>query len=137
MAAEDATQEVFLRAYTKLRAFDQGRRFSTWLFAIASNYSLDQCKSPRHRLLYLDDIGFKPGAIPTTHNLPEMIFIEAEVATEVRDLVCNLTPDYRQPVFMRYWYDMPLQEIADHLDLTVNTVKGRLFRARKMLGQGL
>src|SRR5918997_410060 len=54
--AEDAAQEVFLRAYLKLATYDRERKFSTWLLSIASNYCMDVLRRRRATLLTLDDV---------------------------------------------------------------------------------
>src|SRR4030095_15833736 len=56
--AEDASQEIFLRAYTRLASFDRTRRFSTWLLSIASNYCIDRLRRRRFAWLTLDDVAF-------------------------------------------------------------------------------
>src|SRR5437764_1083768 len=56
--AEDAAQEIFLRAYIRLESFDRNRRFSTWLLSIASNYCIDQLRRRRFAWLTLDDVAF-------------------------------------------------------------------------------
>src|SRR5919202_6872667 len=56
--AEDAAQEVFLRAYLKLASYDRERRFSSWLLAIASNYCIDVLRRRRVGLVTLDDAEF-------------------------------------------------------------------------------
>src|ERR671932_474093 len=66
--AEDASQEIFLRAYTRLASFDRTRRFSTWLLSIASNYCIDRLRRRRFSWLTLDDAAF---AVPTKARGPE------------------------------------------------------------------
>lgn len=56
--AEDASQEIFLRAYTRLESFDRARRFSTWLLSIASNYCIDRLRRQRMSWLTLDDVAY-------------------------------------------------------------------------------
>src|SRR5215212_4654674 len=56
--AEDAAQEVFLRAYMKLASYDRARKFSTWLLAITSNYCIDLLRRRRGTQINLDDIEF-------------------------------------------------------------------------------
>ena len=55
MEAEDATQEVFLRAYAKLDSYDENHKFSSWLFSIASHYCIDKLRPQRHHLVSWDD----------------------------------------------------------------------------------
>jgi RNA polymerase sigma-70 factor (ECF subfamily) len=131
--AEDATQEVFLRAYAKLDTYDEQRQFSTWLFAIASHYCLDKLKSPRLPLVSWDSLSdFRADHNPAQ---PEKILLETETTQEVRALLETLKPDYRAAVVLKYWYTLSYQEIAQALDTTVSAIKSRLFYARKKMAQ--
>ncbi|MBN1993013.1 MAG: sigma-70 family RNA polymerase sigma factor [Anaerolineae bacterium] len=131
--AEDAAQEVFLRAYTKLDTYDDQRQFSTWLFAIASHYCLDRWKKRRFQLVAWDDLREYLSDRETTQ--PEKAVLEAEATQEVQDLLQLLQPDYRIVVILKYWHTMSYEEIAQTLDTTISTIKSKLFRARKMLAQ--
>jgi RNA polymerase sigma-70 factor (ECF subfamily) len=130
--AEDAAQETFIRAYTKLNTYQSDRKFSSWLFSIASHYCIDRIRQRRYQVVSWDDL-------PPWHSLaadepePE----EATLAREARDrlhaLLESLPPDYRAAIILRYWQDMPYEEIADSLNTSVSAIKSRLFRARQMM----
>lgn len=132
--AEDAAQEVFLRAYVKLDSCDDKRQFSTWLFSIASHYCLDKWRKRRTRLALWDDVVslyyFSQHTVQ-----PERAVLETEVTQEVHDLLKTLQPDYRLVVILKYWHTMSYQEIAQTLDTSVSAIKSKLFRARKMMAQ--
>jgi len=131
--AEDAAQEVFLRAYTKLDTYDERRQFSTWLFAIASHYCLDRLKSPRVPLISWDVLGDFYADRSTAQ--PEKTLLNAETTQEVRALLNALQPDYRAAVILKYWYTMPYKEIANILGTTVSAIKSRVFYARKKMAR--
>src|SRR5919197_2220064 len=73
--AEDASQEIFLRAYTRLASFDRERRFSTWLLSIGSNYCIDRLRRRRFAWLTLDDAVF---ALPSKERGPERTALDNE-----------------------------------------------------------
>src|SRR5919108_3211842 len=73
--AEDASQEIFLRAYTRLTSFDPTRRFSTWLLSIASNYCIDRLRRRRFAWLTLDDVAF---SLPSKERGPERVALDKE-----------------------------------------------------------
>src|SRR5436309_1056943 len=56
--AEDASQEIFIRAYTRLASFDRQRRFSTWLLSIGSNYCIDRLRRRRFAWMPLEDAAY-------------------------------------------------------------------------------
>lgn len=135
--AEDAAQEIFLRAYTKIDTFDQNRKFSTWLFTIASNYCIDHLKRRRVTLISWDNLAFglADNGYQDNGYQPELSLIKDEITAEIHGLVDTLPPDYRSAVILKYWYAMSLQDIADTLNSTVSAIKSKLFRARKMMAQ--
>src|ERR671939_1448126 len=79
--AEDASQEIFLRAYTRLASFDQSRRFSTWLLSIASNYCIDRLRRRRFAWLTLDDVAF---SMPSQEYGPEQRALQREQQDRVQ-----------------------------------------------------
>ena len=133
--AEDAAQEVFLRAYTKLDSYDEQRKFSSWLFSIASHYCLDQLKRPRRSLTPLDDLLAEYYLSSNPAIQPETILLGKEMVTEVRRLLDVLPPHYRAAVILKYWQSMPYQEIAHILDTTVASIKSNLFQARRKMAK--
>jgi len=132
--AEDAAQETFLRAYTKLDSYQPGRKFSSWLFAIASNYCIDRLRRRRHQTVSWDEL--PPWrVIPATETEPEDAALAHEAQDILHDLLDGLAPDYRAALVLRYWHELSYDEIAEALDTTVSAIKSRLFRAKQMLGQ--
>jgi RNA polymerase sigma-70 factor (ECF subfamily) len=128
--AEDVTQEVFLRAYLKLASYDRTRKFSTWLLAIASNYCIDLLRRRRGAQVNLDDIEF---VVESPDAGPEEIAVDNERAAALARAIAALPPAYRLVTVLRYYQDLPYEEIERVTDLPETTVKTRLFRARKML----
>jgi RNA polymerase sigma-70 factor (ECF subfamily) len=134
MAAEDAAQETFLRAYTHLPSYDADRSFSSWLLSIASHYCIDQLRQRHFRLLSLDDLTTEPDAADDLPE-PEEVVLDRETEQEVRALLQKLPGDYRAAVVLRYWYQFSYEEIAKALNTTVSAIKSRLFRARQMMAE--
>lgn len=131
--AEDAAQEIFLRAYNQLATYTPGRRFSTWILSIASHYAIDMLRR-RRPTTDLESIEFwKASDKPQ----PEESAITSETRDEVRDLLTKLPEKYRAVTILRYWQDMPYDEIAETTGLSIATVKTRLFRARELLAKEL
>jgi RNA polymerase sigma-70 factor (ECF subfamily) len=131
--AEDASQEVFLRAYNQLHTYQPGRRFSTWILSIASHYCIDLLRR-RRPTTDLDSIAFwKASDQPE----PEESAVTSENRDEVRELLRKLPEKYRTVTILRYWQDLSYEEIAETTGLSVATVKTRLFRARELLAKEL
>ena len=129
--AEEAAQEAFLRAYTRLSSYDSARPFKTWLFAIAHHYCIDRLRRRRLVWLSLDD---EPApdtvAWRSPASTPEATAMRHERDNEIQALLASLPPKDRSAVVMRYWYDLSYEEIAAATATTVSAVKSRLHRAR-------
>lgn len=130
--AEDAAQEAFLRAYSCLGQYNPEMKFSTWLFSIANHHCIDRLRKRRTTQISIDDN-------PVLQNLegdelrPEPHALQQEVRVEVQTMLDRLAPEYRTPLVLRYWEEMSYEEIAETMNVTVATVKSRLFRARQQL----
>ncbi len=128
--AEDATQEVFLRAYLKLASYDRSRRFSTWLLAITSNYCIDVIRRRRAPVVTLEDMEF---VLATDVAGPEESAVRHEQEENIARAVGSLSPGYRLPMILRYYYDLPYDEIERITGLSEPTIKTRLHRGRRMV----
>lgn len=128
--AEDAAQEIFLRAYTKLGSYDRARKFSTWLLSIASNYCIDMLRRRRGTQVDIEEIAF---ALPSDAPGPERSAINQEQREAVARAIKQLPDTYRLITVLRYYHDLSYEEIERITGLSEATVKTRLFRARRQL----
>ena len=130
LEAEDAAQEAFIRAYTRLHTYDPSRKFSSWLLAITSHYCIDVLRKRRIKTLPLDELPPLVDLSMPQATQPEQVVVRRQAATAVQNLLNLLPRAYRTPVILRYWYDMSYREIAETMGLNEGTVKTRLYRAR-------
>ncbi len=130
--AEDASQETFLRLYTRLATYDTQRKFSSWILSIASHYCIDRLRRRKHTPVSLDDI-VSWRWLPSRDAAPEEQTLKEEKKDEIRRLLDELPPHYRAVMVLRYWHEMSYDEIASTLGTTQSTIKSRLHRARKMM----
>jgi RNA polymerase sigma-70 factor (ECF subfamily) len=141
--AEDAAQEAFVRAYTRLSTYQTERSFRTWLLSIAAHYCIDQLRGGAARRLNWLSIEQEEAPFPEGKALtspspgPEDSLIRSEREQAIHHLLASLSPDYRLPIVLRYWYDFSYEEIAEATGSTVSAVKSRLFRARGQLAERL
>ena len=134
--AEQAAQEAFIRAWTRLDSYNPAHKFSTWLLSITSNYCIDLLRKRRTQLLSLDGpLPAHPALMSERSSGPEAQAAIGEQQEIVQELLQSLPDDYRQTVVLRYWYDMSYDEIAEVMDTTVSAIKSRLFRARRQLAE--
>ena len=134
--AEEAAQEAFIRAYTRLDSYDPAHKFSTWMLSITSNYCIDLIRKRRALLLSIDEpLPPHPALMSDNSKGPEAQVVMNEQQSMVQALLQELPEDYRQTVVLRYWYDLSYDEIAEMMDTTVSAIKSRLFRARRLLAE--
>lgn len=131
--AEDAAQEVFVRAWNQLHTFQQDRRFSTWLLSIASHLCIDLLRR-RRPSAPLDDVALY---VPSDEPQPEELAMRAEQRDMVKNLLNTLPDKYRSVTVLRYYNDLSYDEIARMTGLTESAVKTQLHRARRMLAEQL
>lgn len=134
--AEEAAQEAFIRAYTRLHTYNPKHKFSTWMLSITSNYCIDLIRKRRALLLSIDEpLPPHPALMSEKSAGPESQLVMNEQQEMVQALLQELPEDYREAVVLRYWYELSYDEIATTMDTTVSAVKSRLFRARKQLAE--
>jgi RNA polymerase sigma-70 factor (ECF subfamily) len=102
--AEEAAQEAFIRAYTRLDSYDPQHKFSTWMLSITSNYCIDLLRKRRALLLSLDQpLPPHPALMSDRADGPEAQTVASEREAMVQALLAELQDDYRQAVVLRYW----------------------------------
>ncbi len=140
--AEDLVQESFLRAYLSLATYNDAYRFSTWLFRIATNLTLNRLKAEQ-RVVSLEALRARPDSAPLEledgHEdcRPERRAEQAELSQAVQECLESLPEAYRSVLALRYIADLSYEEIADCTGLPLNTVRSRLHRGRERLGECL
>lgn len=135
--AEDAAQETFLRAYTKLATYQPDRKFVNWLLSIASHYCID-CLRRRSRAPNVSlDGPLPPQWMASNGPQPDQVASRKQERDRIRESLDSLPADYRAAVILRYWYDMSYEEIASVMRTTESAIKSRLHRARQMLARQL
>ncbi|MFQ5854371.1 MAG: RNA polymerase sigma factor [Anaerolineae bacterium] len=139
--AEDIVQETFLRVYRALPNSRLDLPFRPWLFRIAVNLCRDWTKKRRpapFSALEVGRDGISPyEEIPDDAPLPLDQIEAEEMKSLLAQAVAELPDPYRLAVTLRYTEGLSYQEIADALDIPLNTVRTHLFRARRLLRQTL
>ncbi|GGG26648.1 ECF RNA polymerase sigma factor SigW [Lysinibacillus alkalisoli] len=140
--AEDITQEAFVRAYTNLHTFDQNRKFSTWIYRIATNLCIDRIRKKKPDY-YLDaEVAGTEGLnmysqIAASEPLPVQQVEEMELQERIQYEISRLSDKYRTIIVLKYIEELSLQEISEIVDMPVGTVKTRLHRGREALRKQL
>jgi len=130
--AEDATQETFLRVYTRFDTYDSSRKFASWILSIASHHCVDRLRRRRENTPSMEEI-MAWRWVPDERPRPEERVVARESSHEMRRVLDVLPSQYRLVIVLRYWYDMSYEEIADVTESTTSAVKSRLHRARQVV----
>ncbi|MBO5691679.1 MAG: sigma-70 family RNA polymerase sigma factor [Spirochaetaceae bacterium] len=129
---EDFVQDVFIKAYTKLRDFRGESRFSTWLFRIAYTTAVNSIKRRKEYLPLADE-----NLLWDRDYTPEELQIRRLTIETVRDSIKELPQRFALCLDMYFFYDMAYGEICEVTGLPLNTVKSHIFRAKKLLKEKL
>ena len=138
--ARDATQDVFLKAFQHIDRFQGRSKFSTWLTSIAINTGTELLRQrrPTESLDGADDEqDFRPRQIQSWVDNPEQLLAKTQVNDLVRRGVLRLPEIYRVAVLMRDINQLPTEEAAAALGLSIPALKARVLRGRLMLRESL
>jgi RNA polymerase sigma-70 factor (ECF subfamily) len=135
---EDVAQQVFVKAYFSLRRFDQRAAFSTWLYKITVNECWDLLRKKKVRpLVYESDLSEEQaGQFSAAERLQsgaQDVSDKLEAQQQVENLLQGLDERDRMMLILKEVEGFAIDEIAEILDLNANTVKVRLFRARRRI----
>jgi RNA polymerase sigma-70 factor (ECF subfamily) len=134
---EDLVQEVFIRVHRHLHRFDQTKKFSTWIYTIASNLAKNELRNRSRNPLVLfqtirkdQDGDQRPLQFEDTHSRPDDLFRKRHLRELVGWAVAQLPEHHRIVFVLRELEGKTYEEIAEITDCNLGTVKSRLNRAR-------
>jgi RNA polymerase sigma-70 factor (ECF subfamily) len=135
---EDLTQEAFVKAFQSLKYFNQQYAFSTWLYKIATNNTIDYIRKKKLETFSIDkpiaseesDFSFE---LPDSTYEPDKEIIRLQKSTAIQQAIAKLPEKYRRVIIMRHSEERDYAEIAKILKLPIGTVKAHIFRARELL----
>lgn len=134
---EDLVQEAFMKAFNNLNSYNTNYAFSTWLYRITTNHTIDYLRKKKLKTTSINEpVKTREGEMEiqisddaeTDRNI-----IRKERKQIIHNAINDLPKKYRRVIEMRHLQELSYQEIADQLDLPLGTVKAHIFRAREML----
>lgn len=127
--AEDIIQNAFIKAFINLKGFNTNKKFSSWIYRIVHNESINEIRRNK-KLIALEDV--PAHLLKDNTNVEEAI--DAKIQTEaVRSHIQQLPLSYRSVVALFYLEEKSYEEISDILRIPIGTVGTRLNRGKKML----
>ena len=139
---EDLVQEAFVKAFDCLKSYNRDYAFSTWIYRIATNNSIDYLRKKKLNTLSIDEpVPGKDGDMKmeltdeTLHTDREIIRKQRKAL--IREAIENLPEKYRVVIRMRHMEEFSYEEISEELNLPLGTIKAHIFRARELLNKSL
>jgi RNA polymerase sigma-70 factor (ECF subfamily) len=144
--AEDLAQETFVRTLNNLKRYDPSYKFSSWLFKIGYNLTIDHL---RKKELDVVSVEGAPDAITadqqaatritlqTKDERPDELLEARSIGSEIEAAIDRLRPEYRTAILLRHVEGYAYDEIAEVMDVPLGTVKTYIHRARNELKQTL
>ncbi len=133
--AEDISQEVFISCYKNLETFQNRATYKTWLYRITVNKCKDYFRSWSFRNLQYQNL--IRSVFNHREKSVESNIVEKENQERIFETVLSLPIKFREVVILHYYEDLSINEMSELLAVNSNTVKTRLYRARKLLGSNL
>jgi RNA polymerase sigma factor (sigma-70 family) len=139
---EDLTQETFVKAFASLGSFNREFAFSTWLYKIATNSSIDYIRKKKlqttsiNKPISHEDSDYTLELPDSTYE-PDKFIIQRQKSKVIAEAIEKLPPKYRQVIILRHNEERDYAEIAKILKIPIGTVKAHIFRARELLYKAL
>jgi len=142
--AEDLAQEAFVRAFRALPSYNPQHRFSSWIFRVAHNLTIDHLRKKQLDTVSLDAprAGGRSDALPalqvaTPGASPEEETLQRELGSQIETAIDALRPEYRAAILLRHVEGRSYEEVAEILELPLGTVKTYIHRGRLELRERL
>jgi RNA polymerase sigma-70 factor, ECF subfamily len=130
-AAEDTVSEVFIDVWRQAERFEGRSQVTTWLLAIARNKALSMLRRRSNEELDDEVAEF----IEDPSDNPEAAMFKSQRASVLQDCLTQLSPAHREIVDLVYYHEKSVEEVAEIISVPANTVKTRMFYARKRIGE--
>jgi len=135
--AEDITIQTFSKAFDKIHTYNPDYEFKTWLIAISKNIHIDLLRKQKSRISNTTDASNEDNFYDVIDESPspeDKLITEQNLAKLLRDIK-KLKPHYQKVINLRYFHELSYNEISTQLGESINNVKVKLLRAKKLLAE--
>lgn len=133
--AEDLTQDIFVKCYKSLHTYKGNSNLKTWLWRIAINHCKDYLKSWYNKKVIVTEDDFT--YMESQKESVEQIVIQSAEDSRLASALMNLPIKYREVIYLFYYEELSIKEIAIVIDVKENTIKTRMKKAKELLKKGL
>jgi RNA polymerase sigma-70 factor (ECF subfamily) len=134
--ADDLTQETFDKAFQNLDKYDEQHAFSTWLYKIAENCTIDFVRKRKLNSIHIssdEETSMNESVLYSRTPNPEENMIQQQEELKLMQYIESMKPKYRKLIELRYIKEYAYSEIAEELNIPMGTVKTQLLRAKNRL----
>jgi RNA polymerase sigma-70 factor, ECF subfamily len=144
--AEDLAQETFVKVFNNIERYDPRYKFSSWIFKIASNLSIDAMRKKELSTVSIDgsrnastseEVEATRITVASRDENPEELLEARQLGEEIERAIGMLRADYRTAILLRHVEGRPYEEIAEIMEIPLGTVKTYIHRARAELRETL
>ncbi|MDR1340674.1 MAG: sigma-70 family RNA polymerase sigma factor [Prevotellaceae bacterium] len=140
--ADDLTLESFDKAFQNLDSYDEQYAFSTWLYKIAKNCTIDFVRKRKLNTLHInygsdEESSINENTLYSGTPNPEENMIQQQEELRLMKYIESMKPKYRTVIELRYIKEYAYEEISEELNIPIGTVKAQLFRAKNILAEML
>jgi RNA polymerase sigma-70 factor (ECF subfamily) len=138
--ADDLTQETFDKAFQSLNKYDNQYAFSTWLYKIAKNCTIDFVRKRKLNSLHInydsdEESSINENTLYSETLNPEENMIQQQEELQLMKYIESMKPKYRKLIELRFIKEYAYREIAEELNLPLGTVKSQIMRAKDLLAE--
>ncbi|EJQ91947.1 sigma-70 family RNA polymerase sigma factor [Bacillus cereus ISP3191] len=133
--AEDVTQDIFVKCYKSLHTYKGNSNLKTWLWRIAINHCKNYLKSWYNKKVIVTEDDFT--YMESQKESVEQIVIQNAEDSRLASAVMSLPIKYREVIYLFYYEELSIKEIAIVIEVKENTIKTRLKKAKELLKKGL
>jgi RNA polymerase sigma factor (sigma-70 family) len=134
---EDLVQDIFMKAFKNLKNYKNDYAFSTWLYRIATNHTIDYLRKKKLHTFSINtdssDEDQAPIQLEDEDSHTDEPMIRRQRKNKVHEAIDQLPEKYRLIILKRHIEEKSYQEISEEMDIPLGTVKARIFRARELL----
>lgn len=130
--AEDAAVEVLFKVYNSLKKFDNRYKFSTWIYKIAYNYSIEILRKKKREDKYINSGSFRELKF-VEKDTPSTQLFELNKKENFKEELKKIPKNFQEVLMLKYYHDLSYQQISEIMNLPKNTVGILILRAKKAL----
>lgn len=133
--AKDVVQDTFIQAFKNIKSLKDKSKFNNWVYSIASNLAKSRYNKNKREVASIidEDLVHNFANHNNSFDDPDAIIEKKETSNSIKSLLNELSPTYKEVLILYYYADLSYEQISNDLNISMGTVKSRLYRAKEAL----